>query len=348
MKFKTLSIILIGMLMTSCSTNTEDAKEETSSVEQETSEDSTKEGIYPITVEHAFGETVIEDKVEKVTTIAWGNGDVALALGVVPEGMAKANWGEIDENGLSPWTADKLEQLGGEMPVIFDETDGVDFEAVSATNPDVILASYSGLTQEDYDLLSEIAPVVAYPDKAWQTYWREQITLDAKGMGLEEEGNKLVADLEQLIAEKTSEHSDLKDKTAVFAWFNPADLSKFSVYLPTDPRAAYLTDLGFKFSDSVNKLVEDKTMFYTDISSEYVESLSDVDVIVTYGDDKTLEMLQNDPLLSTIPAIKKGSVVVLKDGTSVAGAATPSALSIPYVIDEYLDLLDEAINKDNE
>ncbi len=28
---------------------------------------------------------------------------------------------------------------------------------------EVILASYSGLTQEDYDTLSKIAPVVAYP-----------------------------------------------------------------------------------------------------------------------------------------------------------------------------------------
>ncbi len=33
------------------------------------------------------------------------------------------------------------------MPVLFDETDGIDFEAVADTNPDVILASYSGLTR---------------------------------------------------------------------------------------------------------------------------------------------------------------------------------------------------------
>ena len=48
--------------------------------------------------------------------------------------------------------------------MLFDETDGIDFEAVADTEPDVILAGYSGLTQEDYDTLSEIAPVVAYPE----------------------------------------------------------------------------------------------------------------------------------------------------------------------------------------
>src|SRR3712207_8900168 len=54
-------------------------------------------------------------------------------------------------------------------PVLFDETDGLDFEAVADTDPDVILAGYSGLTQEDYDTLSDIAPVVAYPEAAWAT-----------------------------------------------------------------------------------------------------------------------------------------------------------------------------------
>ena len=38
-----------------------------------------------------------------------------------------------------------------------DRYDGIDFEAVADTQPDVILAAYSGLTQEDYDTLSKIA-----------------------------------------------------------------------------------------------------------------------------------------------------------------------------------------------
>src|SRR5699024_12266049 len=74
-----------------------------------------------------------------------------------------------------PWVADKLAELGGDQPALFDETDGIDFEAVANTTPDVILAAYSGLTQEDYDLLTEIAPTVAYPEAAWATPWREMI-----------------------------------------------------------------------------------------------------------------------------------------------------------------------------
>ena len=85
--------------------------------------------------------------------------------------MSKANYGETDKNGLLPWTGEKYAELGEESPVVYDDVDGLDYEAISDSNPDIILAAYSGITQEEYDLLSEIAPVIAYPENAWQTLW---------------------------------------------------------------------------------------------------------------------------------------------------------------------------------
>ena len=94
-------------------------------------------------------------KPERVATVAWANHEVPLALGVVPVGMSKVTWGDDDDDGVLPWVEDKLDELGAETPVLFDETDGIDFEAVADTEPDVILAAYSGLTQEEYDTLSQ-------------------------------------------------------------------------------------------------------------------------------------------------------------------------------------------------
>lgn len=125
-----------------------------------------EDGAFPVTVEHAFGETTIEQAPERVVTVAWANHEVPLALGVVPVGMSKATWGDDDGDGILPWVEDQLANLGAEPPALFDETDGIDFEAVADTSPDVILAAYSGLTQEEYDTLSKIAPVVAYPELA--------------------------------------------------------------------------------------------------------------------------------------------------------------------------------------
>ncbi|HEY1116326.1 MAG TPA: ABC transporter substrate-binding protein, partial [Acidimicrobiales bacterium] len=150
---------------------------------------------FPLTIEHAFGETTIEERPERVATVAWMNHEVPLALGVVPVGMAEATWGDDDGDGVLPWVEERLEELGADTPVLFDETEGIDFEAVADTAPDVILASYSGLTQEDYDTLSKIAPVVAYPDVAWGTSVDDMIEMNSKALGLEKEGEALIQQL---------------------------------------------------------------------------------------------------------------------------------------------------------
>ena len=340
MRFKKLAtIIFAGMLLMTGCTSQESGEKSSSNLENNNL------GNYPMTIKHAYGETVIEKEPEKIATISWGNHDVPLALGVVPVGVSKANYGKADENGLLPWTAEKYKELGVEKPATYDDIDGLDYEAISESNPDIILAAYSGITQEEYDLLSEIAPVVAYPKLAWQTLWREQITINATAMGKKDEGDKLVTDLDKLIEEKTKDYSQLKGKTAIFCYFNPADLGKFYIYLPTDPRAAYLTDLGLKLPESVNEIANGSDSFAIEISSENIDKLTDVDIIVAYGNDEVLKQLQADTLLGTLPAIKNGSVALIEDGSALAAAATPSALSIPATIDELLEILGEAADK---
>ncbi len=348
MKFtKLITIFSTITLLVGCSTANESKEQDNENTEIINTSETTGEE-YPIIVEHAFGETTIKSKPEKVATVGWGNQDVALALGVTPVGMPKANWGPIDENGLLPWTAEALNILDDEFPIMYDETDGVDFEAIASAEPDIIIASYSGIVKEDYDLLSEIAPVIAYSEQPWTTLWREQVLLSAKGMGLEEEGISLVEDTEALIKEKVSAYPEFEGKKAMFAWISVADTSSFSVYTPLDPRAAYLVDLGFDFPESVYDLTEDTNSFFIDISSEFAAQLNDVDVLVLYGDKSMLEVLQNDPLLSAIPAIKNGAVVFLEDGSNLSGASTQTVLSIPYTIDEYLELFSEVVSKINE
>ena len=339
MKLKKLSSIIIacGLFMTGCTGGT------TENGGSNASESSS--ASYPMTISHAYGETVIESQPERVATISWGNQDVPLALGIVPVGVSKANYGETDKNGLLPWTGEKYAELGEESPVVYDDVDGLDYEAISDSNPDIILAAYSGITQEEYDLLSEIAPVLAYPENAWQTLWRDQITMNATALGKKDEGNALVKELETLISDKTSKYSDIEGKTAVFCYFNPADLGKFYIYLPSDPRAAYLTDLGFEFPESISELAKESDSFSIEVSSENIDVLKDADIIVSYGNDELLKALQNDALLSTVPAVKNGAVALIEDGSELSASCTPSALSIPATIDEYLEIMANAASK---
>ena len=350
MKFKKhILIIAIAMLsvtvLSGCSTTKapEITQEEVPQVEE------TETVLeYPITIKHAFGETVLESKPEKIATISWGNQDVPLALGVVPVGVSEANYGVTDGSGLLPWTADKFKELGVENPVIYKDTAGLDFEAISDSQPDVILASYSGITQEEYDLLSKIAPVIAYSKSAWQTLWREQILMDSLGMGMKSEGENLVKELEVLIETKVADYPQIKEKTAAFFYFNEADLGKFYIYLMEDPRAAFLTDLGMPFPESVKELSKDSNLFALELSAENVDLISGLDIVVTYGSETLLKTLQADKLIGTIPAIKNGAVAIIPDGTPLAASGTPSALSIPATIDEYLRVIGEAADKVNE
>ncbi|WP_194421305.1 iron-siderophore ABC transporter substrate-binding protein [Microbacterium abyssi] len=294
---------------------------------------------FPVTVEHIYGETTITEKPERVATVAWANHEVPLALGIVPVGMSRVAWGDDDDSGVLPWVEDKLEELGADTPVLFDEADGIDFEAVADTNPDVILASYSGITQEDYDTLSKIAPTIAYPEVAWGTSVDDMITMNSTALGLAEEGEALIEDLQAQTDAALEAHPALKDATLLFTYIDPNDFSQVGFYTPVDTRPGFLLDQGLP-EPEILKANADSTDFYLMVSAEEVDKFDDVDVFITYGDESMIPALQADPLLGKIPAIAAGNIAVLPDATPMANSANPSPLSIPWGIDEYFSILE--------
>ena len=333
----TLAIIL-GCVLFGCSSP---------QVDENDKNDSTASGEaapsgFPVTIKHTYGETTIESKPERIVTISWSNQDVPLALGVMPVGISETNYAAHGDSRLLVWTEEKIQEIGGELPVVFKDTAGFDFEAISDLKPDVILAAQSGITQEEYELLSEIAPTIAYPGKAWLTTWRDVITLQATAIGYADEGEQLVEDLDAIIEKTVDAHPAIKGKSACFVYVDPSDFSKIYIYTPNDARPSFLRDLGLTTPDSVADLAKKSDSFYLEISSENVDILSDVDIIVGYGDKDVLQDLQADPLFGSIPAIKRGSVVFIQDGSSLAAACSPTALSVPWGIDDYVKLLDEA------
>jgi len=299
---------------------------------------------YPITIRHAFGTTVITRKPERVATVAWANHEVPLALGIVPVGFAAANFGDDDGDGLLPWVAEKLTELHAGKPVLFDEGDGIDFEAVAATRPDVILAAYSGLSQADYDTLSQIAPVVAYPEAPWSTDWREMIRLNSAGLGMAAEGEALIKTIETDIAETVAGHPELKDKSAMFiTHLSASDLSIVNFYTTNDTRVKFFADLGLKSPKSVVE-ASAPGKFSGSISAERIDAFEDVDVVVTYGEQTLLAALAANPLMTRMPAVSKGALVML-GRNPIGTAANPTPLSIPWVLKDYVALLGEAARK---
>lgn len=303
-----------------------------------------EETVYPIVIKHALGTTTIAKKPERVATVAWANHEVPLALGIVPVGFAAANFGDDDGDGLLPWVAEKLSQLGASKPVLFDEGDGIDFEAVAATKPDVILAAYSGLSQADYDTLSQIAPVVAYPQSAWATDWRDMIRFNSIGMGMASEGEALIAKIEADIAQVVAGHAELHGKSAMFVThLDATDLSTINFYTTNDTRVKFFADLGLTSPKSVVDASSDGK-FAGSVSAERIDAFDDVDIVVTYGDQRLIDELSANPLMSKMKAVANNSIVML--GRNPLGtAANPTPLSISWVLKDYVALLAEAAKK---
>ncbi|MDY5584442.1 MAG: iron-siderophore ABC transporter substrate-binding protein [Arcanobacterium sp.] len=343
-------ILAAAFLLGACSNGTSSETEGTAS-SSTTSEDTAE--FQPVTIEHAFGSTTIETKPERVATVAWSNHEVPLALGIVPVGMAKANWGDDDTDGIHPWTLEALEKLGADVSAVtlYDETDALDFEAIAADQPDVIFATYSGITAEDYEKLSQIAPTVAYPENPWNTSMEENIRLISKGLGMEAEGEKLLADIEAKVEAAFAKYPELAGKKVMVSSFgSEADLSKIGFYTTGDPRMGFLVEAGFDVPDTIEEMSETAENFWVEVSAEKPELFADVELIVNYGSDdpaenaKTLETLQANPLWSKIPAIKNGNVAFVGTGP-VSAAISPSPLATPWVVDKYFAILSEAVAK---
>lgn len=301
---------------------------------------------FPVTIKHAFGETVIAQQPKRVVTVSWVNDDVAIALGVVPVGVPKNEWGGNDI-GSTPWKDAALEKLGAgfgseKAPAQFSEADGVNFTEIAKLNPDVILGAYSGLKEEDYKKLSEIAPVVAYPDIAYGTPWQETTSLIGTALGKDAEATKLIADTEATIQDKVSQYPQLAGKTYIYGNLEPAKSDGVNVYTANDNRPRFLDSLGMKLAPVVEENSRNSKEFFIPWSAEKANELES-DIFVTWVPDAaTAGSIAADPLLGQIPAIKSGALVADSDNTLTLSISASSPLSLPWSLDTFLPRLASA------
>lgn len=299
---------------------------------------SDERGEFPRTIKHAFGETAIESAPERVATVSWANQDAALALGVVPVGMPAIDFGG-NENGSTDWFDDKLEEIGGEAPEQYSETDGIDFEAIAALNPDVILGVYSGLTQEDYDKLSEIAPTVAYPEgtQPFGTSWQDTTRGVGEALGLDDQADDLVSDLEGQLADAVEANSVLSGKTFIYGTVDPEAEDEISIYTSIDNRPRFLSSLEMEQAPVVaEEEGEDPESFFITWSPERADEL-DSDILISWAmSEDVRQAIESDDLLNKIPAVADGKLMLQVDAQETLSVSAISPLSLPWALETVL------------
>lgn len=294
-----------------------------------------RDGDFPRTVTHAYGETEIPAAPERVATVSWVNADVSLALGVVPVGMPRNDFGG-NETGSTDWFDAELEEVGGEMPTLYSETDGINTEAIAALEPDLILGAYSGMTAEEYETLSAIAPTIAMPegDVAFGTAWQDSTRLIGEALGRSEQAEQLVTDVEGRIEQVAADHPAIEGKTFVWGTVDPGAAEQIYAFTDVDNRPRFLEQLGMvqapAVSDAASGSPEEFAITWSPERADELES----DVLVTWAtSDDVRETIEADPLLGRIPAVAADRMVLQTDEQQVLSISASSPLSLPWALD---------------
>lgn len=297
-------------------------------------------GAFPVTIKHALGETTLEKAPQRVVTIGWITQDAVVALDAAPVAVPQQAWGG-DDNKILPWLTEALAQRGMAMPERINFDTEIPYEQVLALEPDAILAFYSGLTQEQYDRLSAIAPVVAYPDKPWANNWQDITRSAGQALGKIAEAQALIDKTNGLVDAAAAAHPQFKGKTFTFAsaWVGEPGIN---VYTVSDPRVQLVEQLGLVPSDGAKALSVEPGYFKT-VSFENLASVdADVVIFLDEGDEASDAIYKTEAMQRFAP-IAAGHILRMTDHAFVMATSAPSVLAIPWMLERFVPQLAEVV-----
>lgn len=329
-------VTLVGL--TACSTGSSTADD----AADPQANSSAEADAFPVSIDTTFGEVTIEEEPQKVVTLGV-DGDNVAALGVAPIAVEKMSWGGNAE-GRTDWFDDALAEIdGAEQPQLLDVTDGIPTSDIIALEPDVVLGTNSGLTEDDYNTLTDAGiDVVAYPGTQWATTWHQSLEMVGQALGRTERAAELEAEVEETIAATAAEYPQLEGASFLWASLYPTDLSKVGLYTEVDNRPAILAELGMVNPPIVADAGDDT--FYFEVSAEQAASL-DADVLISYGStQEEVDQMLASPALQQIPPIANGNYVVTLEPNDTLGLGFPSVLGLPAALETFVPELAAAVD----
>ena len=296
----------------------------------------------PVMIDSALGSATIEEEPERIVTLGQGSTETAIALGTTPVGMEEYPWG-ADDTGYLPWVHEAVTERGDELPELITGATELDIEAIVELEPDLILAPWSGVTQEQYDLLSDIAPTVAYPEQPWTIEWDQQIEIIGEALGQEAEAQGLIDDIHgQFEAAREASYEDV-----TFSNIYNTGPGTLGVFYPNEQRVAMVEALGLTPDPVIEELRDDYDAPGTQsalIGLENADKLSDSDLLFTfYMDEASREEIEAQELYASMPAMEADAVVASEDQSFVTASSMINPLTVPYTLERYKPMIDEAI-----
>lgn len=289
---------------------------------------------FPVNIEHKFGTTTIEAEPERVVSVGYIDQDFLLSLGVVPVGIR--DWYGDQPFATWPWAQDAL---GDVEPAVLGSAE-LNFEAIAALQPDLIVGISSGMTEGDYATLSQIAPTLAQSGDyvEYGTPWRDAFQTVGQAVGQGEAAAGQIEEIDTRLTSVRADHPEFEGKEVALGF--ALSESEIGAYASQDLRARLMSDLGFITPPEFDELAGDR--FYASFSLEQMKRL-DRDLLVWIADsDETYERIEASPLRGQLDVVTEGREVFL-DPVAAAAGSFSSPLSLPYFLDEVVPQLAEAI-----
>ena len=298
-----------------------------------------------VVVEHAHGSTTIAEKPQRIVALGWMTPDIVAALGVNPVGIEEV-WG-AGESGYQPWFEDFVTTEYGDTPEIIPYAEeGPNYEAIKALKPDLILGLYSGITDIEYERLTEIAPTVPYIKGPWNPgTWEEMTRTVGTAMWEDDKAEELIGDTEKLVSTLADEHPEFEGKTFVWGLTLNEGGTDLGVYLEYDPRVRITEALGFTSTSAMDSFLTsaEGDNWYTGVS---LEKLYDVqaDLFVAWGGsaDEGTYTVEN-AVVSRWEPIAANSYAIYADAAAASAISAPTVLSLQYILPTYVDDLAAAL-----
>ena len=272
---------------------------------------------------HVYGETVLKAPAKRVVSLGYNTQDTVLAFGAVPVGLRY--WYGDYPFGVWPWAQP---YLGDAEPVLM--TGEVSMETVASLTPDLILATGSGISQAEYALLSQIAPVLMQAPE-YSTYgspWHAETRTVGRALGMEARAEELVTGVQEAFAAARARHPDWQGKTAVAAWH---DGGQTGAFMKEDTRARFLAEMGFRPTPALDAMGAIDG-FYTTLSPEDLTPL-DADLLIWISSYDRAPDIAGLAMRHTLKAHAAGREV-FADRLIGGALSFGSVLSLPFALDQ--------------
>lgn len=346
MAARTGALLLGALLLVSCSggggTGAPGGGSDASG-ERSAAKDGTTE--YPLTLESDYGDTVLEERPERIAVVGYGTAelDAVLALGVDPVFALPYE---------APWIdAGEMDRIGQEW-VLETGADGrVEEQNVPAlvaeSDPDLIISLHanSPIGQHTFDDYAEIAPVL-FAQAGDNLHWDDMTLRIGEALDLSGTAEGVVEAVNARIAEVAEAHPDFATISVSHVIVRDEEYGAGYQNLQLSGSTELLDRLGFAsatgtglFERQRNRVTSD-TMIWID---------AELLLMSTVGESDTGYLFDSEEYLS-LPAVAEGRVqrIDVDDeygyNTFVWALDNMSPLNVPWIVDElvgYAEIVEE-------